>query len=127
MKQATVDLFVSGLKRAGIDFIATLPFTQAARLLPALAREPGNLAARDGLGRALAAQNKPREAAEQFQAIIAAEPRNAFAQVSLATMLLQLGRAPEAVTHYETAIRLGLDSPAIRAALAQAREAAGAR
>lgn len=40
MKQATVDLFISGLKRAGIDFIATLPFTQAARLLPALAREP---------------------------------------------------------------------------------------
>jgi tetratricopeptide (TPR) repeat protein len=97
------------------------------RFHTALAREPGNLAARDGLGRALAAQNKPREAAEQFQAIIAAEPRNAFAQVSLATMLLQLGRAPEAVTHYETAIRLGLDSPAIRAALAQAREAAGAR
>ena len=40
MKAETVERFVSGLKRAGIDFVATLPFTQAARLLPALQREP---------------------------------------------------------------------------------------
>lgn len=39
MKQETVDTFLRGLTRAGIDFVATLPFTQAARLLPALAKE----------------------------------------------------------------------------------------
>jgi sulfopyruvate decarboxylase subunit alpha len=40
MKEETVQIFLRGLKRAGIDFIVTLPFTQAARLLPALAKEP---------------------------------------------------------------------------------------
>jgi sulfopyruvate decarboxylase subunit alpha len=39
MKPDTVATFVRGLKRAGIDFVVTLPFTQGAPLLPAIARE----------------------------------------------------------------------------------------
>jgi sulfopyruvate decarboxylase subunit alpha len=40
MKSETVASFVKGLTRAGIDFVVTLPFTQGAPLLPAIAREP---------------------------------------------------------------------------------------
>ncbi len=40
MRPQTIAAFVAGMKRAGIDFIVTLPFTQGAPLLPAIAREP---------------------------------------------------------------------------------------
>ena len=40
MREETVEAFLKGFKRAQIDFIATLPFTQGARLLPAIASEP---------------------------------------------------------------------------------------
>ncbi len=40
MRQETVEAFLKGLERAQIDFVATLPFTQAAQLLPAIANEP---------------------------------------------------------------------------------------
>ena len=41
MKPETVDTIMRGLRGAGIDFIATLPFTNAAGLLPALLNEDG--------------------------------------------------------------------------------------
>jgi sulfopyruvate decarboxylase subunit alpha len=40
MRRETVDGFMNGLRRARIDFVATLPFTQGAALLPEVMREP---------------------------------------------------------------------------------------
>ncbi len=41
MQASTINSIVTGLKTAGIDFIATLPCTVTAPLLPAIAAEPG--------------------------------------------------------------------------------------
>ena len=40
MRRESIEAFLKGLKRAQIDFVATLPFTQGAQLLPAIASEP---------------------------------------------------------------------------------------
>jgi len=86
------DLFQNGrrlLERR--DFhAATVPLTRARRL------EPDKSSVREALGRAYFGARRYREAAGEFQAVIAQHPTDDYALFCLGRSLQQLGRYAEA-------------------------------
>ncbi|MCK9249015.1 MAG: hypothetical protein M0P31_08570 [Solirubrobacteraceae bacterium] len=85
------------LYRSGADLLergdhhaATLPLTRARDL------EPESRMVREALGRALFGAHRFRDAAAEFEAVVAGEPTNDYAQFCLGRALQRCGRHAEA-------------------------------
>ena len=86
---------------------------------------PENPRAHFHLANALAAANRPADAAGHYESALQLNPQYMEAHDNLAGSLLQLGRETEAIHHYESALRLKPDSADIHASLAAALIRAG--
>ena len=75
-------------------------------LRKAVELKPDYAEAHTWLAEALDRQGHPREAAEQFQSALAAEPSNRLAEVELARVLLSMGRGKEAIPPLTSALQV---------------------
>ncbi len=80
-----------------------------------LQADPGALENRVGLATLALKEHQPAEALRQYDAIIAARPRFADAQLGRSLALLELGRLDEAEQALDQAQRLGADSRVVSA------------
>ncbi len=106
------------LFRRGMAFLHDRHPAQAAMLLAgALRLEPHKHSIREGLAQAQFALGRYEQAAEQFTAIIATAPDNAYAQYCLGRCLMAMGRQAEARAHLRLARALDPHSPLYREAV----------
>jgi arylsulfatase A-like enzyme/Flp pilus assembly protein TadD len=96
-----------------------------AQLEAAARSAPGVFDNQWNLANALHVSGKLAEAASVYRAALAVQPHSAEAHYGLAQVHVAQGDGPGAVKEYNEAIRLGLATPAVRAALAAALAATG--
>jgi tetratricopeptide (TPR) repeat protein len=91
----------------------------------AIKLSPGYAQAHDNWGNALLQQGRLPAAAAEYAAAVRLDPDSAIAHYNLANAFLRLGRPAEAAAQLAEVLRLRPGDPAVREALAQARQAAG--
>jgi tetratricopeptide (TPR) repeat protein len=100
---------------------------EAERLLRrALQVAPGDLGSRNALGLCLLRLERPAEALEQFDELLAANPLLPFLHASRGTALFRLGRIRDAEAGFERAIELDSNQPVALAGLANLASSRGA-
>jgi tetratricopeptide (TPR) repeat protein len=101
--------------------------SEAERLLRrALQIAPGDLGARNALGLCLLRLERPADALQQFDQLLAANPLLPFLHASRGTALFRLGHIREAEASFERAIELDSNQPVALAGLANLASSRGA-
>lgn len=92
----------------------------------AVSMAPGDLSARNALGLCLLRMERPSEALEQFEALLAANPSLPFAHTSRGNSLLAMGAVAQAEESFRRAIELDPDQSSALAGLAHIASSRGA-